>query len=156
MEASKENKIACLKLIDNFRSLAYFSRLEPNDLKIMAGALVKSCRDLDHAARVVETWIEGNREHPTPADLHRLAREVAENPEAVHLPSACDLCREIPGYILTEITVKTGVFAGETRSALALCGCERGHALGEAALRSKREASKPTAAPGFQQIGKLL
>lgn len=160
MEANKENKVACFKLIGNFQSLRYFKLLTPESLKIMAEALVKSCRDLDHAAKVVETWLEGNQEHPTPADLHRLAREMS-GAETYRLPAPCDRCTEIPGYIQTEVILKSSLFAGEVRSALALCGCARGKALGEAALRSRKESPvisswRPPEKEDFTPLGMLV
>lgn len=159
MEASKENRSECLKLIGDFRSLDYFKALEPRDLAIMAGALVKSCRDLEHARKVVDGWIEEHTKCPTPADLHRLARETSKQ-AAVYLPSACDLCREIPGYIRTETVLQEpSPYAGETRSYLVLCGCPRGEALKTAAMKFKRESPGPWRAPDkedFTPIGELL
>jgi hypothetical protein len=157
MESTKENITACLKLVGRFQSLRYFNTLNDESKSILADALLTSCRNQEQAATLVDAWLSEHEEYPTAANINRLAREMNRGPEVVTLPSACDLCREIPGYIRTEITVKAGVFAGEKRDALALCICERGKALRDAALRFKRESlTITTAGDGYTLVGPLI
>lgn len=155
MEISQGNQEACLDLLRDFRTLEFFATLEANDLNIYARALMKSCRDLDHARQVIEKWIENNRRIPTPADLHATARQVAEN-EVIQLPPACKLCRDVPGYVRKMVIIRPpSVFAGETRIELTPCRCARGRMIA-AGARKIREDKPPAAATGLTKVGKLL
>lgn len=159
MESTESNIRRCAKLVSRFQSLRFFNTLNDESKSILADALLTACRTPEQAAELVDGWIAEHEEYPTAANINRLARDINRSSEVVKLPSACDLCREVPGYVRTEVVLKGGVFAGEKREGLALCGCERGRALGDAAMKYKRENPGPWRAPeteDFKPIGELL
>lgn len=154
MEPSKENIRSCKNLVERFQSLRFYNTLTELSVSIITEAIMNACRDRDQAEQLVNAWIAEHSEYPTAADINQMARELNRNQSGVvTLPPPCHYCREIPGYIRIEQTLTIGVFAGETRPALAVCHCPRGRALREAALRENRE--RPSS-PDFAHIGDLL
>ena len=136
MEPTKENLRFCNRQIERLQGLHFFDTLSQAAIQELTKALLLADQNQAQAEMFISGWLAEHSEYPTPADIYQAARELTRNTNPA-LPEPCELCNEIPGYIRIEQEIKTGVFAGETRSALALCSCPRGKALGEAALKAR-------------------
>lgn len=140
MERTKENIALCHKLVRDLGNLRFSDTLTPDFIAKLSDTLLRSAINPAQAAKIVDVWIQEHAEYPTPADLNQIARTM--NHETVKLPPPCAHCLATPGYIRIKAIVKDGVFAGESREALALCSCPRGEMLREGAMKYKREESK--------------
>lgn len=155
MDSTKDNVKFCNQMIERLQGLRFFNTLTPVAVQILSDTLLSTCKSRAQAELLVNGWIAEHSEFPTPADINTAARSMNRIVnEYKSFPPPCELCQEVPGYVRVDCTVQSGVFAGEKRSAMALCSCERGQALmNEKPNKENQPTREP---PDMTAIGTML
>jgi len=160
MKSTDENVSFCGKQVSRLQGTRFFDNLSTAALSELRSAIVGASVNQAQAEAIVTVWLSEHSEYPTPADIYAIGRTMNAPAvaSATMLPGPCERCAEIPGYIRVTYTVNRGVFAGETRDGLVLCGCARGKAMGEAALRVKASdpSNRPEVREGFTALANLI
>ena len=117
-----DNCETCKRLIRSCSGLDYFPA-DPEVRTLLISRLHCLAKDHQHAAAIVDRWLDTHREAPKVADLAGLAAEIRASPG---LPAGCEDCAGAP-FVITE--------AGGRR-----CSCLRGQALRQMDQRRAGEA----------------
>lgn len=119
MENGRQTCATCTGLIRLCGGLDFFPA-DSEVRRLLVERLHRLAHDHQHAARMINRWLDSEKVAPKVSDLVRLASEV---PTTVHaaLPLPCPDCEGLPGDF---VIVERGLYSGAAR-----CSCPRGRAL---------------------------
>jgi hypothetical protein len=139
MELNKGGCSTCTSLIRQCAGLDFF----PQDVqvrKLLVERLHRLARNHDHAAAMIDRWLETQTAAPKVADLVSLAGDVRTDAKA--LPTGCEVCGE-------ELWVVTD--RGARR-----CGCARGLELRAMDIAREGERGSTTVRRGSMRSAERI